>query len=110
MLRELSLPALYNRRNRYDLILLFKIIAYIEVTDVEKFGLELSDNISTGYIFKLQKPRCNKSFRQHSFPVCYIDDCNRLPDCVVESDTVLSFKTQLDKFWSGRRFDLDQIY
>ena len=24
--------------------------------------------------------------------------------------TVLSFKTQLDKFLSGRRFDLDKIY
>ena len=39
-----------------------------------------------------------------------IDDWNRLPDCVVESDAVLSFKTQWDKFLSGRRFDLDQIY
>ena len=54
--------------------------------------------------------RCNKSFRQQSFPVRCIDDWNRLPDCVVESDTVLSFKTQLDKFLSRRRFDLDQIY
>ena len=35
---------------------------------------------------------------------------HRLPDCVVESVTVLSFKNQLDKFLSGRRFDLDQIY
>ena len=39
-----------------------------------------------------------------------IDDWNRLPDCVLESDTVLSFKTQLDKFLSGRGFDLDRIY
>ena len=31
-------------------------------------------------------------------------------DCLVESDTVLSFKTQLDKYLSERRFDLDHIY
>ena len=78
---------------------------------MEKFGLEFNDNNTRGHSFKLQKPRCNKSFRQQSFPVCCIDDWNRLPDCVVESDTVLSlFKTQLDKFLSGRGFDLDRIY
>ena len=104
-LRELNLPTLYYRRNRYDLIQLFKIIAHIEDTDVAKFGLEFNDNNTRGHIFKLQKPRCNKSLRQQSFPVRW----NRLPDCVVESDTVPSFKTQLDKFLSGRRFDLDQI-
>ena len=119
-LRELNLPTSYCRRNRYDLIQLFKIIAHIEDTDAAKFGLEFNDNSDPvwirddnktwGDLFKLQKPRCNKSFRQQSFPVRCIDDWNRLPDCVVESDTVLSFKTQLDKFLSGRRFDLDQIY
>ena len=108
-LRELNLPTLYYGRNRYDLIQLFKIIAHIEDTDTAKFGLKSYDN-TRGHIFKLQKPICNKSFRQQSFPVRCIDDWNRLPDCVVESDTVLSFKTQLDKFLSGRRFDLYQIY
>ena len=72
-----------------------------------KFGLEFNDNNTRGHIFKLQKPRCN---RQQSFLMRCIDDWNRLPDCVVASHTVLSFKTQLDKFLSGRQFDLDQIY
>ena len=109
-LTELNLPTLYYRRNRYDLIQLFKIIAHIEDTDVAKFGLEFNDNNTRGHIFKLQKPRCNRSFRQQSFPVRGIDDWNSLPGCVVESDTVLSFKTQVEKHLSGRQFDLDQIY
>ena len=33
-----------------------------------------------------------------------------LPDCEEESNTVLIFTTQLDKFLSARRFDLDQSY
>ena len=98
------LPTLYYRRNRYDLIQLFKIIAHIEYTDAANFGLEFNDNNTKGHIAH------NKSFRQQSFPVRCIDDWNRLPDCVVEIDTVLSFKTQLDNFLSGGRFDLDQIY
>ena len=109
-LRVLNLRILYYIRNRYDLIHLFKIIAHIEDTDATKYGLEFNDNNTRGHIFKLKKPRCNKSFRQQSFPVCCIDDWNRLPDCVVESDTVLSFKTQLDKFLNGSQFDSGQIY
>ena len=35
-LRELNLQTLYYRRNRYDLIQLFKIIAHIEDTDAAK--------------------------------------------------------------------------
>ena len=58
-LRELNLPTLYYRRNRYDLIQLFKIIANIEDTDAAKFGLEFNDNNTRGHIFKLQKPRCD---------------------------------------------------
>ena len=92
-LRELNIPTLYYRRNRYDLIKLFKIIARIEDTDVEKFGFEFNDKYTRDHIFKLQKPRCNKSFRQQSFPMRCIDDWYRKPDCVVESDTVLVFKT-----------------
>ena len=47
-LRELNLPTLYYRRNRYDLIQLFKIIAHKEDTDAAKFGLELNDNKTRG--------------------------------------------------------------
>ena len=91
MLRELNLPTLYYRRNRYELIQLFKIIAHVEDTDMAKFGLEFNDNNTRDHIFKLQKPRYNKSFRQQSFPLRFIDDWNRLPDCVVESDTVCTY-------------------
>ena len=43
-LSELNLPTLNYRRNRYDLIQLFKIIAHIEDTDMEKFGLKFKDD------------------------------------------------------------------
>ena len=109
-LKELNLPTPYYRRKRYDLIQLFKIIAHIEDTEVEMFGLEFNDNNTRGHIFKLQKPRCNKSFRQQIFPIRCIDDWNALQDKVLESETVLGFKTQLDKAWKGKRFELEQIY
>ena len=60
--------------------------------------------------FKLQKPRYSKSFRQQTFPIRCIDDWNALPEYLVEIETVYKFKTELDKIWSGRRFDLDHVY
>ena len=50
-LRKLNLRTLYYRRNRYDLIQLFKIIAHREDTDAAKFGLEFNDNNTRGHTF-----------------------------------------------------------
>lgn len=95
---------------RYDLIQLYKIISNIEDTNIDKFGLSFNDNNTRGHIFKLQKPRCSKSFRQQTFPIGCIDDWNALPENIVESETVLKFKTELDEKWGGRRFALDPVY
>ena len=109
-LKALNLPSLYYRRKRYDMIQLFKIVANIEDTSVNKFGLSFNDNSTRGHIFKLQKPRCNKTFRSQTFPIRCIDDWNSLTYDVVESETVILFKTRIDKIWSRRSFDTDQVY
>ena len=109
-LKALNLPTLYYRRMRCDLIQLYKIISNIEDTNIDKFGLSFNDNNTRGHIFKLQKPRCSKSFRQQTFPIRCIDDWNALPENIVQSETVLKFKTELDKKWGGRRFALDPVY
>ena len=109
-LRLLNLPSLYYRRKIYDLIQLFKIVVNIEDTSIDKFSLSFNDNNTRGHIFRIQKPRCIKTSRQQTFPIRCINDWNTLPDEIVECETVLSFKTTLDKHWSGKRFELDQVY
>ena len=79
---------------------------------MKNIGLLFNDNNNRGHIFKLQKPMCNKSFRQQSSPVRCIGDLNRsryqpMKWKVIQ---VRSFKTQLDNVWSGRLFNLDRIY
>jgi len=108
-LTELNLPTLLYRRQRYDLIQVFKMIHGFESCTVDKF-FEFNDNPTRGHIFKIMKPRCNKSLRQNSFSVRVIDMWNGLSEDTVCAKSVLSFKTKLDREWKSKRFVLDNIY
>jgi len=47
--------------------------------------------------------------RKHYFTNRAINVWNSLPNCVVLSDKVNTFKTKLDKFWQGQRIIYDFI-
>ena len=106
-LERLNLPTLYYRRKCYDLIQLFKIVHGYEDIKPEKF---FEDNCSRGHIFKITKPSCRKSMRLNSFPVRCINQWNSLDEDIVCSDTLLSFKTRLDRAMRSDRFNLANIY
>lgn len=108
-LDNLNLPTLYYRRKRYDLIQLFKIVHGYEDIKPEKF-FEFNDNCTRGHIFRITKPRCQKTLRLNSFPVRCIDLWNSLDEEIVCSETVLSFKTRLDKILLPDRYNLANIY
>ena len=80
----------------------------IEDTGIDKVGLSFNDNNTRGHIFRIQKSRCIKTSRQQTFPIRCINDWNTLSDETEECD--IYFKTKLDKHWSGKRFELDQVY
>ena len=108
-LRSLNLPTLYYRRKRFDLIQMFKIVHGYEKVDIDKF-FTFNDNNTRGHIFQIMKVRCNKSLRLNSFPHRCINDWNKLPEDIVISDSVNSFKNKLDKLWYPYRFSLDAVY
>ena len=108
-LRCLNLPTLYYRRRRFDLIQLFKIVHGYEKVDIDKF-FTFNDNMTKGHIFQIMKIRCKKSLRINSFPNRCIDDWNKLPEDIVISDSVNSFKNKLDKLWYHDRYSLDAVY
>ena len=45
------------------------------------------------------------NLRKFSFSDRVIDDWNHLPTFLIESSTVLTFKTKLDILWNCNRFD-----
>lgn len=105
-LHQLNLPSLLYRRERFDMIQIFKLIHGDEDIDPEKF-FTFNDNITRGHIFQIFKPAVNKTLRKNTFPIRCINLWNQLPEEIVTSDSVLSFKTKLDKAWSHKRFLYD---
>ena len=89
---------------------MFKIVHNIDDIDMSVF-LTLPDNSHLrGHNLKLHKPHANKSSKLNSFAIRNIPVWNSLPSDVVNSKTVLEFKTKLDKLWSDRRFNQTNIY
>ena len=72
--------------------------------------VDFNDNCTRGHLFQIQKPSCKKKLRMDSFPIGYINRRNSLRKEIVSSDTVLKFKTRLDKFLMPDRYNLAEIY
>lgn len=108
-LQRLSLSTLLYRRNRMDMIQVFKIAHNID--DISMNGLfEFSDTQTRGNSMKLKKPRALKTFRKNSFCVRTINKWNSLPDDIVNSKTVLCFKTTYDRYMGINKYITEEIY
>jgi len=63
-----------------------------------------------GHSLKLHKPKAHKSLQLNSFGHRTINIWNNLPDDIVHSSSVDSFKSKLDKLWMSKRFDISDVY
>ena len=109
-LRELNLPSLDFRRKRFDMIQVFKIIHKIDDIDMNVF-FKFADNSGTrSHNLKLYKPKAKKSIRLNSFGHRTISAWNNLPQDIVNCTTVNCFKSNLDKLWNNKRFDVSEVY
>ena len=70
---------------------MFKFIHGFEDFDISRL-VSFNDNTTRGHSLKLNKPRCMKTLRSNTFPVRGIDNRNKLPDNLVCSKTVDTFK------------------
>jgi hypothetical protein len=109
-LKALNLPTLNYRRNRGDVIEAYKYIHGIY--NVSPCPLLLDERVvlTRGHTYKLKKARCNKSVRQHFFVNRVVDKWNQLPDFIVTSPSLNTFKNRLDSFWEVHKFSLDPIH
>ena len=107
---ELQLSTLEYRRKRFDLIQVFKIVHGFDKVDMGNFFTFSADNGLRGHNLKLDKPKAKKSIRLNSLSHRVINEWNSLPTELVNSKSVLTFKTALDKLWIGKRTDISNIY
>jgi len=96
-LEKLHLYSLFCRCQRGGIIETYKILNSYYNTEPSKF-FTLNSLITTrGHQYKLFKVR--SSLRQNFFSNRVVNLWNSLPDSVVTTPTVASFKQQLDNYW-----------
>ena len=103
-LSALNLSSLLYRRRRIDMITVFKIVHGLEGLPFETL-FTFHNTVTRGNGYKLYKKFSHLNLRKFSFSDRIIDDWNHLPTFLIESSTVLTFKTKLDILWNCNRFD-----
>src|SRR6266516_5589054 len=98
-----GLPTLEARRNRGDLIEVFKMLKGFSKVDYKHY-FQLVDNSNTRENkYKLVKSRSRLDIRKHFFSQRVVNEWNKLPDAVVEAESVNSFKNKYDSYVSLQR-------
>ena len=98
-LREINLPTLEERRERGDLITVFKLYNKMEEADNEELLITERREIgfTRGHTKKLRKGRCLNNVKKNSFPHRNIEVWNKLSEEVISVKTVHQLKEKLDK-------------
>jgi len=96
-LEKLRLWSLEERRNRGDLIEVFKMVKGYSDVSWQNFFKRSPVNATRGHNWKFQKPHCRRDCRLHFFSLRVISRWNSLSQDLVNSTSVNSFKTGLEK-------------
>jgi hypothetical protein len=97
-LKATGLTTLEDRRERGDMIEVFKTLRGINKID-ESSLFQLANNSRTrGHRFKLAKARSKLDIRKNFFSQRVVNSWNGLPESVVEADSVNNFKSRYDKY------------
>ena len=103
-LTEMGLLTLQDRRERGDLITLYKIINGIKKIDKEELVVVKQEGRQTrGHSKKIRKSQCVGDIRKYSFPHRIVDTWNGLNEEVVTATNIHNFKEKLDKWRYGDR-------
>ena len=101
-LRKLNLQTLEQRRQRGDLIEVYKILHGLEGTDYRKF-FKLRQGSTRGHNWKLEKKEhTNSQVRGGWFTIRVINPWNSLPESVVNAQSISAFKSKLDEHFNPK--------
>jgi len=96
-LRELGLWSLEERRNRADLIEVFKMVKQLSSVPWNRFFKRAEDSVTRGHSWKLVKESCRCNCRLHFFSQRVINRWNSLSQDDIDAATVNSFKNRLER-------------
>ena len=104
-LKEMGLPTLEERRERGDLITIYKVVNQQERMDGRNLVTMATGKSrqTRGHSRKIIKEQCLRDVKKHSFPYRAVDAWNALSEEVVSAANVHIFKDKLDKLRDGDR-------
>jgi len=102
-LQKLNLWSLEQRRNRQDLIEVFKICkGFSRIGPEELFYFDGRCKGTRGHSLKLVKVRCTRDSRRHFFSNRVIKRWNQLGQEAVDATSINAFKSKLDRLRYSR--------
>ena len=100
-LRKLKMPTLAYRRQRGDMIQMFKLIkGFYDPTLPSIF--EKNPRQSKGHSEKLNIKGATKDIRKYSFTVRAIKIWKSLPHSAIDAETIVQFESELGKHWQNQ--------
>ena len=105
-LKVCKLPTLHYRQVSEDMIQIYNILTGKYDADVTPKVTRVYGLTTRGNELKLDKGRAKYDLRKYYFTNRVVNAGNSLPDHVVLSETINTFKSRLDKFWQHQ----DMIY
>lgn len=106
-MKKLKLPSLKYRRDRGDMIEVFKIVRGFYDKQGSAGLVKVHCNKRTrGNSYCMEKARSRLDIRKYSFSQRVVNDWNSLPEEIVQSPTLNTFENRLDKYWQlkGRSY------
>ena len=100
-LKALDLPTLEYRRERADMVEVYKILHDIDKVDKSRLFTLSSYTSTRGHSLKLFKRRSRLSIRTGMFSNRVVEVWNSLPETVVMAPSLNSFKNRLNKAWKN---------
>ncbi len=106
-LKTLGIPSLEYRRQRADMIQVYKIIEGIDKVEENHFFTRATYITTRGHSRKLFKKRARLNMRANSFSNRIVENWNNLSDDVVTAPSVNAFKSRLNKWWHNHPTKFD---
>ena len=104
-LKKLNLFSMEYRRQRGDMIQVYKILKGMDRLDAESL-FQPNTGYCRGHSLKLFKQRCNKEIRKLAFSQRVVDSWNSLTEEIVSAESLNTFKSRLDKYWKSKWYQI----
>ena len=108
-LKTLGLPTLEYRRDRADMIQVYKILNGIGKVDKDSLFTMSTYQTTRGHPLEIFKKRYRLRIRGHFFSNRVVDSWNELPTDVVTAPSLNTFKTRLNKCWKVHPYKFEPL-